>query len=318
VIVNLDLSTFLEPFIVLFGLIALGALVARLGILDGEGVGQISSLVVNVTLPAAIFGAVATELSAEVLGAAPLVVALGVGLGALTWGLGRLAGGALGLDACRRPVFAFAAGCTNTGFLGLPLVAALLGPGALVAAVLYDFSTTINIFTYGVAGLDRSSARLQSGRLVRNLLNPMFLALLIGVAWAVGRWPLPGPLREVVALTGNATTPLAMIALGHMLYSARREAAAPGRDLGVLCALRLLLAPALMLGVVWLLPLSPEIRAVCVLQAGMPTAMLTALLAQQYGVDAAYGVQTAVGTTLASLVTIPLVALGVSALWGAV
>ena len=41
---NLDLSTFLEPFIVLFGLIALGALVARLGILDGEGVGQIGAV----------------------------------------------------------------------------------------------------------------------------------------------------------------------------------------------------------------------------------------------------------------------------------
>jgi predicted permease len=316
VIVNLNLSTFLEPFIVLFGLIAVGALVARLRILDGRGVSQISSLVVNVTLPAAIFLAVAAELSLEVLRAAPLVVALGVGLGVLTWGLGRLTGGALGLGPGRRPVFSFAAGCGNTGFLGIPLVAALLGPGALVAAVLYDFGTTINIFTFGVAGLDRSASRLHLGRLVRNLLNPMFLALVIGVAWAVGRVPLPGALREALEITGDATTPLAMFALGHMLYAARREAA-PGRDLAVLAAIRLVLAPALMLGAVWALPLPDALRAVCVLQAGMPTAMLTALLAQQYEVDAAYGVQAAVGTTLASLATIPLVALGVGALWGA-
>ena len=315
---NLDLSAFLQPFLVLFSLIAVGALVARLGILDGHGVAQLSALVVNVTLPAAIFVAVAADLSLDVLASTPLVVALGVGLGAATWGLGRLAGGALGLGPDQRPVYAFAAGCTNTGFLGIPLAGALLGPTALVAAVLYDFSTTINVFTFGVAGLERSASRLHLGRLLRNLLNPMFLALVLGVAWAVAGLPLRGALHEVLALTGNATTPLAMIALGHMLYASRRQAAAPGRALGVLSAIRLLLAPAAMLGAVWVLPLSAELRAVCVLQAGLPTAMLTAILAQQYGVDHALGVRLAVGTTLASLVTLPPLILGVLWLFGPV
>jgi predicted permease len=61
------------------------------------------------------------------------------------------------------------------------------------------------------------------------------------------------------------------------------------RAVGVLAGLRLLLAPALMLAAVRLLAMPAEAEAVCLLQAGMPTAMLTAIFAQQYGLDHRFG-----------------------------
>lgn len=306
-------AAFLEPFGILFALIGLGVLVARLGILDAAGTGQLSSLVVNVTLPAAIFVAVAGELSAELLASAPLVLVLGVGLGALTYAAGLGVARLTGMPPTRRGVYAFAAGCTNTGFLGLPLIAAVLGPTALVTAVLYDFTTTINIYTFGVAGLDRGGPDVR--RLVRNLLNPMFLALVLGMAWALAGLPLPPFLQRLLGLTGDATTPLAMIALGQMLYAGRRGARVDGRELGVLAFIRLVASPALMLGAVWALPMPDVTRAVCVLQAGMPAAMLTAILARQYGADERLGLAASLGTTLGSLVTLPaLVALVVGVL----
>jgi len=311
-----NLLAFAEPFVALFMLIGIGALAARLGILHQDGVADLSALVVNVTLPASIFAAVAQDLSPAALASAPLVIALGVGLGAATWGLGQAAGRLHRLDDVRQPVYAFAAGCSNTGFLGIPLVSALLGPTALLTAVLYDFSTTIIIFTLGVAGLGRQSARLSFRGLLRNLLNPMFLALVFGVAWAATGMRLPSAVSRVLRLTGDATTPLAMIALGHMLYGARNEPPVPTAQLASLSAIRLLVAPLLMAGACTLLPLANEVRAVCVLQAGMPTAMLTAILAQQYGVDAHFGVRSAFATTLLALATLPLVMFGLTQLYG--
>ncbi len=311
----MDLLAFAEPFLIVFVLIGIGALVARLGIMQRDGVAQMSTLVVQVTLPAAIFDAVATDLSLEALASVPLILVLGIGLGALTWGLGLLAARLHRVDASRRPVYAFAAGCGNTGFLGIPLVGALLGPTALVTAVLYDFTTTINIFTFGVAGLDRSAARLSVRRLLGNLLNPMFLALVLGVGWAATGLQLPSVVAGVVGLTGDATTPLAMIAMGHMLYSSRREAPVPMAQLASLSAIRVVLAPLLMLGAVWVLPLPAETQAVCVLQAGMPTAMLTAILAQQYGVDHHFAVRAALVSTLLSLGTLPVLLLVVTRLF---
>ena len=152
----MDIVAFLEPFLILFSLVGLGALVAHLHIMGQKGVEQTSSLVLNVTLPAVIFVTVAVEMSPQMLTSVPLVVGLGVGLGVVNYTLGLLASRVLRMGARRRGVFAFAASCTNTGFLGIPLVGAVFGPVAAVTAFLFDFATTINVFTFGVAGLESS------------------------------------------------------------------------------------------------------------------------------------------------------------------
>ncbi len=62
--------------------------------------------------------------------------------------------------------------------------------------------------------------------------------------------------------------------------------------------------------------LPEEAKAVCVLQAAMPTAMLTAILAQQHGADHHFGVRAAFATTVLSLGSLPLVAWGVARAFG--
>jgi len=314
----LDIIAFSESFLTLFALIGLGALVARLDIVDEHGASQLSALVVNVTLPAAIFVSVATEMSPDLLAAAPLVVLLGVGLGVLTYSLGRLISRKLDLSAGRRGVYAMATSCTNTGFLGIALVNAVIGPAAVVTAVLSDFATTINLFTFGVAGLGRAGKRLNPRLLLRNLCNPMFLALVLAVGWSALGLHLPSTLERLMRLVGDATTPLAMIALGHMLYASRRGPTFPPIQTGLIGVIRLVLAPLLLLAVVWCLPMTPETKAVCVLQAGMPTAMLTPILAQQYGdgADHRFGLSAAMVTTTASLLTLPLLTFLVRWLFG--
>jgi len=310
-----NIAALLDPFVVLFALIALGVLVGHLRIVNEIGISQISSLVVNVTLPAAIFLAVAGDLSAAMLASAPLVLLLGVGTGGLSYLLGRFVARRRQMKEDQVGVYAFATGCTNTGFLGIPLVAALMGPAALVPAVLYDFTTTINIFTFGVAGLDRSGGRIDVRRLIKNLLNPMFLALVLGVLWALAGLSLPTAVRQILQLTGNATTPLAMICLGQMLHSSTGQVNRGSAGLAPLVVIRLLVAPALALVV--LLASMPDVtKAVCVLQAGMPSAMLTPILARQYGGDHELGLVASLGTTVASLVTLPLLALAVVRLLG--
>ena len=311
----LNAIEFLQPFLVLFGLIALGSFIAHLQILDIRTVQQISRLVVDVTLPAAILVAVATELTIDMLRAAPLVVLSGVALGLTTYALGLGMARLTHQPPPRRGVMAFACGCSNTGFLGIPLVGAVFGPAAAVLAVLIDFATTINIFTFGVAGLDRAETRIDVRRLILNLLNPMFLALVLGVGWSALGWGLPSPVTALLRVVGDTTTPLAMIVLGHMLYSARERVQAAARYIGPVALIRLVIAPALMVAAISLGPgallrLPAETQAVIVLQAAMPTAMLTPVLAQQYDADVPYGVSAAVLTTLIAMITLPLIALG--------
>ncbi len=312
----MNVIAFLDPFIVLFALIALGVLIGFLHILDEKGVSQLSSLVVNVTLPAGIFLATAEDMSPALLASAPIVLVLGVATGALSYVLGRLVARRRAMTESQVGVYAFAAGCTNTGFLGIPLVQAVMGPSALVTAVLYDFTTTINIFTFGVAGLDRSDGGFDVVRLIKNLLNPMFLSLVLGVLWSLTDWSLPHSVRQILDLTGSTTTPLAMICLGQMLYASWGRVRQ--RDAGTLplVLIRLILAPAVAYPMVLLTGMPDVTKAVCVLQAGMPSAMLTPMLARQYGSDHQLGLVASLGTTVVSLLTLPLLSLAVMRLFG--
>jgi len=250
------------------------------------------------------------------LATAPWVVLLGILLGALSYLLGRLLAYILRLEPSKAGILAFAASCTNTGFLGIPLISTILGSSATVMAVLYDFSTTINIFTFGIAGLNRSGRPLKLKELGRNLSNPMFFSLLLGVAWSTTHWQVPRLFSQLLQLVGDSTVPLAMLALGHMLYSSVRWRSLLSREVLLLTALRLLLAPLLMLLIVHPFPFTPETKAVIVIQAGMPTAMLTSLIAQQYGADHQLGASATMATTLISLFTLPLLTWGAQALLG--
>lgn len=312
----MDIIAFSEPFLILIALIALGVLVARLHILDEQSVSRISNLVIQVTLPAAIFIAVATEMTPQMFGAAPWVVLLGVISGIVTYALAALIGRFLRLEPSRRGVYTLAACSTNTGFLGIPLIASVFGPVAAVTAVLYDFSTTIIIFTIGIGGLDRSDKRFDLWKLLRNLCNPMFMALVLAVGWSATGWTLPSLAVRLLHLLGDSTIPLVMICLGHMLYSAQGKARVPALHMGLLSGIRFIAAPMLMLALVSLPAMTPEAQAVCVLQSAMPAATLTPILARQYGADEHFGVSATLSTTLLSLLILPLLTYGLRWFYG--
>ena len=83
----------------------------------------------------------------------------------------------------------------------------------------------------------------------------------------------------------------------------------PARAAGVLfwsALFRLGIIPALMLGLVRWLPCSVEVKRVIVVQAAMPAGVFPIVLSRLYGGDPATAVRIVAGTTILSLVTIPL------------
>jgi predicted permease len=66
------------------------------------------------------------------------------------------------------------------------------------------------------------------------------------------------------------------------------------------------LLPCVFIVVAWLLPVSAELKRVLVIQAAMPTAMIPIILARHYEGDPPTALRVAMGTTLVSIITIPL------------
>jgi predicted permease len=134
----------------------------------------------------------------------------------------------------------------------------------------------------------------------------MMLAVLLGLALAFTNTPLPEPLVAPLTQVGQATPTLAFltIGLGLDLRSLRGQTLA----LAGIATIKLVVMPALVAVILLALAVRGDVAHTAVLQAAMPTAVVSAIIASDAGCDARLASAAAVTTTLLSLATLPLLA----------
>lgn len=190
----------------------------------------------------------------------------------------------------------------NTGFMGVPLLVALLGPqaaGPAIVTILVDMviTTSLCIALSRLDGHDGASA----GRAARNALqgvaaNPMPWAILLGALVSALQVEFPKPLVQTVGLLADAASPVALFTIGAVLarsqMMARAGEAHPVHWMEVVpvAAVKLFLHPLLVLliGVAAVqigIPLSRFALTVLVLLAALPSASNVSLLAERFGAD---------------------------------
>jgi len=190
----------------------------------------------------------------------------------------------------------------NTGFMGVPLLVALLGPqaaGPAIVTILVDMviTTSLCIALSRLDGHDGASA----GRAAQNALkgvatNPMPWAILLGALVSALQLEFPKPLVQTVGLLADAASPVALFTIGAVLarsqIMARAGEAHPVHWMEVVpvAAVKLFLHPLLVLliGVAAIqvgIPLSRFALTVLVLLAALPSASNVSLLAERFGAD---------------------------------
>jgi predicted permease len=288
-------------------LVCVGIALRRFGVLRGADSRVLNGVIVYVALPALIFTSVAAApLSFEMVRAAG--VAWAVSLAGLTvaWEIAHV----LRLPPKIAGGFVLVAALGNTGYLGYPIVTALLGQGAMPAAVFYDvFGTVAVLFTLGVAVAARYGEHEGPLNILKELFTfPAMIALLVALAYRL--LPLPASVSATVmdwtGIAAKMAVPLIMVSLGISLdFSALRGSLAP---LGALTGVKLLLLPALAVAVAMLTRDMAGVR-VLALQAGMPSMMLTLVVGERFKLDTAFIAAAILVTTVLCLVTIPVVQL---------
>ena len=121
------------------------------------------------------------------------------------------------------------------------------------------------------------------------------------------RIQLPRPVFEAAALTGSITSPLSMLIIGALLAEVPLRDIFKGRELYLGSAMRLVVMPLLVYGLLSLLPLPKEVMQICVIITAMPAAVNTAIMAEKYGGDALLASRFISITTIFSILTIPLI-----------
>ncbi len=191
---------------------------------------------------------------------------------------------------------ALVAAFPNTGFMGVPLLVALLGPaaaGPAITTILADIFVTSSVCIalaqmHGADGALPGLKRALRGTLV----NPLPWAIALGALFSALQWQLAGPVDAVVRMLADAATPVALFTIGAVLWRAGQHvhARTPARDFVPVALVKLLIHPLLVLllgSAARLLgaPISGSALLVVTLVAALPSASNVSLLAERYGAD---------------------------------
>ena len=190
----------------------------------------------------------------------------------------------------------------NTGFMGVPLLVALLGSaaaGPAIVTIVIDMVITTSL-CIALSRLDGAGQQGVSQAAKNALLgvvkNPMPWAILLGTVFSAFQIDLPGPVDKTVALLGDAASPVALFTIGAVLARSQKIAhhAQHGpltwQDYVPVALIKLLLHPILVL-VVGLaaismgVPIDAFALKVMVLVAALPSASNVAMLSERFGAD---------------------------------
>ena len=302
------MAILIDIVIPVFGLVLIGFLGARIGIMDGDAVRGLSRFVFVFAIPVLLFRTMATaDLPEEVewgflvsyFGGALIVFALGMAISGIV----------LRRDLAAQGILGFGSAYSNAVLLGVPLVMTTFGEAAALplfllltvhSPLLMTLLTCVLEVSKGRRGeLRRLPAAVASGIFG----NPIVLGLALGLACNLFSVPIPDPIDRILAMLGQAATPCAVFAMGASL--ARYRVGGTLSAVLVIVVLKTLVHPLL----VWLLAtkafvLAPLWTAVAVIMAALPVGVNTHIFAERYGVERESAAAAVVVSTAVSVVTV--------------
>ena len=303
----LDVLLVTFPF---FAVVLCGYGAARRRILPLEAISGLNSFVLYFAVPCMLYRFGASPPIAQLLDGAAIAVYL---LCALV-----LVGFVVAASMNRRIGWndaafgALVAAFPNTGFLGVPLLVALLGAaaaGPAILTILVDLLVTSSLCVAlsrldgadenGVAQskrVDHSPRVTARNALASVALNPMPWSILLGGMSSALQMRPPEPVMQTIGLLADAASPVALFTIGAVLARSQFMAAQrehepmPLRDYVPVVLIKLVIHPLLVLVVgaaaIYLgLPLDKFALTVMVLVAALPSASNVALLAERFGAD---------------------------------
>jgi predicted permease len=209
----------------------------------------------------------------------------------------------------------------NTGFMGVPLLVALLGPaaaGPVITTLLVDlfFTSSLCIALAQAQGGDAGGTRAGMLRLLKGTLaNPLPAAIALGLLFSSLDLRLPGPLDTIVKMLGDAASPVALFAIGTVLWRAGQHVhtRTPVRLFLPLALAKLIVHPLAVLGlgvgaIKLGFPLDSFTLTVIVLAAGLPAASSVSLLAERYGADNGRITRIIISSTVLAFATFTMLA----------
>ncbi|MBY0242071.1 MAG: AEC family transporter [Burkholderiaceae bacterium] len=280
-----------------FALVLCGYLAVRRGMLPQAAIPGMNTFVLSFALPCMLYRFGAGTPIGQLLD--PGVVTVYLLCALLMVGITMAATLSHRIDWNNAAFGALVAAFPNNGFMGVPLLLALLGPrssGPVIMTIVIDMVITASL-CIALSRMGSGSGRAALANALKGVLtNPLPWAIALGALTSVAGLALPEPVAKTLGLLADAASPVALFTIGAVLARSQMQtavgaaAATPLRDYVPVALKKLVLHPLLMWcighGALRLgLPLDPAALDVIILVACLPSASNVAMLAERFGAN---------------------------------
>lgn len=294
----------IQQMAILFFFMAFGFFFAKLKKVGEDASNVLSKLCVNIFVPALSFSTMAECCTVKNLTEDKWMFLTGLCVLAVTLVIGIFVSKLFSKNRDTQSVYTYALTCPNYGYIGYPIVTALLGQAALFDFMIWTMP--FFIFTYMVAvQMLKPGGRISLKGLVTSPSTiAMVLGMICGLAGITDK--LPEFITGFASVAGACMTPVGMVMTGMVLGKQEIKKLFDNVPAYIISSLRLIILPLVGLLVFWLAGIRGANAIMGVLFLSLPGGLNTIVFPEAYGGDSMSGARVVFITNVVGLLTIPL------------
>ncbi|MED9872386.1 MAG: AEC family transporter [Eggerthellaceae bacterium] len=320
------ISAGISQIVILALVVFLGFILAKLDFIDEHTSNKLVGLLINVTLPCMIIASTSSVEFDQIANQIPLVCGLGIVLFGFMAVVSVFACVLLRVSRDTVVCYIFSGICTQTAFIGVPVIAAVLGESTVILTSLIVAIINVFLFSVGIAMLvvDQQLRETESTHASgenrkfsfsdalsrvslswKNFVNPALVAAILALLFLFFRIPLPYVLDSAFDMVGSLTATISMLVIGFYVSRMRVKESLSQWRVFVFGFIRFFLGSVALFYMLSLVVPDTLIVSIAVLEFAMPTgAMVPAFIASHKG-DAMLASEHTVISAVLSFVYLP-------------
>lgn len=301
-------ATTLNQIAFLFGFIVMGYVLVKLKVLPENSAAVLSKLENTVFIPALVMGTFIENFTLERIGAAWKLLSVSFIIVCIAIPFAILVSKLVTKDKYIQKIYTYGLSFSNFGFMGNAVVRKLF-PDVFFEYLIFTLPLWIFIYLWGVPRLliADSGKEHTFTESIKSFINPMFIAMLIGMVIGLSNIHLPEWTMSLINVSGDCMSPIAMILTGVVVSSIPLKKTFLNVRIYIVSAIRLIIMPVLFIAVASFFKV-PETIYICALcSLAMPLGLNTIVIPSALGKDTTVAAGMAVISHLLSCITIPLI-----------
>jgi len=301
----MDIRVVVSQMVELFLILTLGYIAAKKKVVSPKFGSQLSNFILSITLPCMMLASVATMPEdtdqKDVVMMFIIAILFYVVMPLIAYGIARI----LIVKKEDRHLYMYMTIWSNIGFMGFPVIASIFGEGAIFYATIFNLIFNVSNFTLGIMLMSKEGKKALD---FKKFLSPGMIASIAAVFMFATHLRLPQLLTDTLKTVGDTTTPLAMIVIGIALSGISVKSVFTEIRLYPYVIIKQLLLPLLAWAILKNVIINPFLLGIVIVIIAMPVATSAVLFANRYENNVTLATKGVFITTLASVVTIPMIA----------